>query len=185
MLREALTELRLVAEATLELDDVVDEAARLLVGTLEAGGKVFACGNGGSAAEAMHFVTELVGRYRTNRRSLPAIWLGGDTGQMTCIANDFSAAAVFSRPLAALAGPKDLLLVLSSSGKSPNVINCLHEGRRLGIKSIALLGKGGGEAAHLADFPIVIDSESTARVQEMHLVVVHALCEAIEVAFPA
>jgi D-sedoheptulose 7-phosphate isomerase len=173
-------ELQDVTAATLQLATEIDRASALAVATLEAGGKILACGNGGSAAEAQHFVTELVGRYLTDRRPLPAVWLGGDTGQMTCIANDFSPDEVFSRPLAALASPHDLLLVLSSSGKSRNVIRCLEAARAQSIPSIALLGKGGGPAAALATIPIIVPSPSTARVQEMHLLIVHVLCDTIE-----
>ena len=108
---------------------------------------------------------------------------GGDTGQMTCIANDFSADEVFSRPLAALAGASDLLLVLSTSGRSPNILRCLDEAARHGVKSIAFLGKGGGPAAERATIAVVVPSDSTARVQEMHLAMVHALCDAIEARF--
>ena len=184
MLLEALAELQDVATRTRQLQADVDRAAALMVETLEAGGKILACGNGGSAAEAQHFVTELVGRYKSNRRPLGAIWLGGDTGQMTCIANDFSADEVFSRPLQALGCDRDLLLALSSSGQSSNIARCLTEAKRLGMRSVALLGKGGGICAPLATVPIVVPSMSTARVQEMHLLIVHALCDAIEARFP-
>jgi D-sedoheptulose 7-phosphate isomerase len=185
MLNEALFELRETAEASHSLEAGVERASTLMVEVLAAGGKVLACGNGGSAAEAQHFVTELVGRYRSNRRALPAIWLGGDTGQMSCIANDFSPAEVFSRPLQAVANHGDVLLVLSSSGRSPNIIRCLEEANRNGIQSIALLGKGGGTAAEMASISVVVPSFSTARVQEIHLLIIHALCEAIETHFPA
>ena len=183
MLREALDQMKLVAEASAGLDGQLQTAAGLLVDALASGGKVLACGNGGSAAEAQHFVTELVGRYKSNRRPLPAIWLGGDTGQMSCIANDFSPDDVFSRPLTAFASEADILLVLSTSGQSPNVVRCLERARELGIRSIALLGKGGGAAAPLATVSIVIPSTSTARIQELHLLMVHLLCDAIESRF--
>jgi D-sedoheptulose 7-phosphate isomerase len=184
VLRDAVNEIGDVAEATLRLEDDFNRAAALVVETLAGGGKILACGNGGSAAEAQHFVTELVGRYKSNRPPLPAIWLGGDTGQMTCIANDFTADEVFSRPFAALASDRDLLLALSTSGRSPNVIRCLDEAAKRGVKSVALLGKDGGQAAARATVALVIPSASTARVQEMHLLMVHALCDAIEARFP-
>ena len=184
MLREAIAEIRDTAEATLEVEGAFSRAVALIVETLAAGGTIFACGNGGSAAEAQHFVTELVGRYKSNRQPLPAVWLGGDTAQMSCIANDFSADEVFSRPLAALARDKDLLLVLSTSGRSPNIVRCLDEAAKRGVKSVALLGKSGGSAARSATVPVVVPSASTARVQEMHLLMVHAICDAIEARFP-
>jgi D-sedoheptulose 7-phosphate isomerase len=183
VLREATNDVRVLAEAMMSLEDHVAGAAQLMVSSLKGGGKILACGNGGSAAEAQHFVTELVGRYKSNRRSLPSIWLGGDTGQMTCIANDFSADEVFSRPLAALGTSGDVLLVLSTSGVSTNVVKCIEKARELGIASIALLGKGGGPAGALATWPIIVPSQSTARIQEMHLMMVHLFCDAIEAAF--
>ncbi len=183
MLRDVTTEMKALAGAMLPLEAEVDAAAQIMVDALSAGGKVLACGNGGSAAEAQHFVTELVGRYKTNRRPLPSIWLGGDTSQMTCITNDFSADQVFSRPLQAMGAKGDVLLVLSTSGLSENIIKCLETARDLEIPSIALLGKGGGPAKALATLPLVIPSQSTARIQEMHLMIVHLLCDAIEKAF--
>lgn len=158
----------------------IEAASALIESTMREGGRVFACGNGGSAAEAQHFVTELVGRYKTNRVPLPAIWLGGDTGQMSCIANDFSWDDVFSRPLRALAQPGDIVLALSTSGRSPNVVRCLEVAGELGLKSVALLGNGGGAAAHHATHPVIVPATGTARVQEAHLFLIHTFCDAIE-----
>ncbi len=180
MLKTALRELSRLCDTIGELEPEIASASARIVDTLVGGGKIVACGNGGSAAEAQHFVTELIGRYRTNRPSLPAIWLGGDVGQMSCIANDFSPSDVFSRPLSALASPSDLLLVLSTSGSSENVVTCLQTARELGLPSVALLGKGGGPAARLATLPVIVPSSSTARIQEIHLLLVHVFCDAIE-----
>jgi D-sedoheptulose 7-phosphate isomerase len=158
----------------------IEAASALIESTVRSGRRVFACGNGGSAAEAQHFVTELVGRYKTNRAPLPAVWLGGDTGQMSCIANDFSWDDVFSRPLRALAQPGDIVLALSTSGRSPNVVRCLEVASELGLKSVALLGNGGGAAAHHASHPVIVPATGTARVQEAHLFLIHTFCDALE-----
>jgi D-sedoheptulose 7-phosphate isomerase len=158
----------------------IEAAGELMVETLVRGNRIFVCGNGGSAAEGQHFVTELVGRYKSNRRSLPAVWLGGDTGQMSCIANDFSWDDVFARPLIGLAEEGDLLLALSTSGRSSNILGCLKAANAIHIPSIALLGNGGGDAASLATHPIVVPATGTARVQEAHLFLIHTFCDAIE-----
>lgn len=168
-----------------EIRDEITAASALIESTVRRGGRIFACGNGGSAAEAQHFVTELVGRYRTNRVPLPAVWLGGDTGQMSCIANDFSWDDVFSRPLRALAQPGDIVLALSTSGRSPNVVRCLEAASDLGLQSVALLGNGGGPAALHATHPVVVPATGTARVQEAHLFLIHTFCDAIERHYPS
>lgn len=173
-------EARAVFRSLPDIGAQIGAATTLMVETLRRGSRIFACGNGGSAAEAQHFVTELVGRYKSNRRSLPAVWLGGDTGQMSCIANDFSWDDVFARPLEGLARPGDILLALSTSGRSPNVLSCLRAATRLGLSSVALLGNGGGEAARLATHPVIVPASGTARVQEAHLFLIHAFCDAIE-----
>jgi D-sedoheptulose 7-phosphate isomerase len=164
--------------------DVLAAAAAGIVSSLTAGHKLLACGNGGSASEAQHLVTELVGRYLSNRRSLPAIFLGGDAGMVTCIANDFSYDDIFARPLSSLGRPGDVLVAFTTSGQSGNVVAALELARELGVKSLALLGKGGGRAVGLATWEVVIDSRDTARIQEAHQLVLHWLCDRIEAAFP-
>jgi D-sedoheptulose 7-phosphate isomerase len=163
---------------------VLDEAAAALVATFRAGGKVLACGNGGSAAEAQHLVTELVGRYAGDRRSLPAVFLGGDAGLMSCIANDFAWDDVFARPLAGLGAAGDLLVVLSTTGDPENVLRALDVARDRKLRSLALLGRSGGRARGRATWEVVIDSDDTARIQEAHLFAVHYLCQRVEEARP-
>lgn len=163
---------------------VLDAAAAAIVGTLRAGGKLLACGNGGSAAEAQHLVTELVGRYLSNRRSLPAVFLGGDAGMMSCIGNDFSFDDVFARPLSSLGAAGDLLVCFTTSGNPQNVLRALEVAGQRGISSLALLGKGGGRARGLATWEVVVDSAETARIQEAHQFILHWLCDRIEEAFP-
>jgi D-sedoheptulose 7-phosphate isomerase len=143
---------------------------------------IFWCGNGGSAAESSHLAVELIGRFKNNRRSLPSLSLNADTSAITCIANDFGYDEIFARQLEGLGKQGDVLIVLSSSGKSENILRVLRKAKEIGIPSIALLGKGGGQAVALSDFAIVIESEETARIQEMHLLLGHTLCEYAEIA---
>lgn len=163
---------------------VLEKAAGGIVAALRAGRKLLACGNGGSAAEAQHLVTELVGRYLSNRRSLPAVFLGGDGGMMSCIGNDFSFDDVFARPLSSLGVPGDVLVCFTTSGNPANVVRALELARERAIASFALLGKSGGRARGIATWEVVVDSTDTARIQEAHQFVLHWLCDRIEEAFP-
>ena len=182
-LQEHIDEARQTLDGLSRLSGEIDAISRLLGDALSRGNTVLACGNGGSAAEAQHFVTELVGRYRVNRRPLPALFLGGDASQMTCISNDYEWNDVFARPLQAFARPGDVLLCLSTSGTSSNIVSVLKAARERDVSSIALLGKDGGDAAGLATHPLVISSNSTARIQEAHLFVIHWICEYLDKLF--
>lgn len=163
----------------------IDRAGDLILSTLQRGGKLLICGNGGSAAEAAHFATELVGRYAKTRRALPAIALSSDGSLLSCIGNDFGYDAVFARQIAGLAHPGDLLVVITSSGNSTNIIAALQEAKRLGVASIAFLGRGGGAAKGLATCDLIIPGTSGAAAQEAHLFLIHHFCERIDAAFPA
>ncbi|HVM62434.1 MAG TPA: SIS domain-containing protein [Verrucomicrobiae bacterium] len=154
--------------------------ASAAVTTLRAGGKILACGNGGSAADAMHLTQELIGHFRGERRSLPAVSLTADPTALTCIGNDFGFEYVFSRQIEGLADKNDLLVVFSTSGNSPNILHALDAARAKGVKTVALLGKGGGKAKGKADFEIVIANTDSGRVQEAHTVILHALLDVIE-----
>ena len=162
----------------------IDRAGELMLATLQRGGKLLICGNGGSAAEAAHFATELVGRYAKTRRSLPAIALSSDGSLLSCIGNDFGYEQVFARQVAGLAQKGDLLVVLTSGGNSGNVIAALHEAKRLGLESVAFLGRGGGQARGLATCDLIIPGGSGAAAQEAHLFLIHHFCERIDGAFP-
>jgi D-sedoheptulose 7-phosphate isomerase len=153
--------------------------------TVLGGNLLLTCGNGGSATDAQHLAEELVGRYRSNRRPLPAIALTADSAALTCIANDFGYDDVFARQVEALARPGDLLLCFSTSGNSPNILAALRAARARGAGSVALLGKDGGAARELADLPLVVAHSDTARIQEAHLQVLHYICEVVEVAVAA
>ena len=162
----------------------IDAAAETIADALQAGRRLFTCGNGGSAADALHLAEELIGRYRANRRAYPAVCLNSDVGALTCIANDFGYDYVFSRQLSALGTLGDLLVVFSTSGKSPNINHALSTARALGMTTVALLGKDGGQAAAIADHVLLVPSSDTARIQEVHSLILHAFCEAVELRTP-
>jgi len=155
-------------------------SAEIFSTALKKGNTIFWCGNGGSAAESSHLAVELIGRFKNNRRPLPSISLNADTSALTCIANDFGYDEIFARQLEGLAKRGDVLVVLSTSGRSENILRALRKAREVGVFTIALLGKGGGPAVGLADHAIVIDSMETARIQEIHLLLGHTFCEYAE-----
>ncbi|NJP05219.1 MAG: SIS domain-containing protein [Chloroflexaceae bacterium] len=179
--RESIT----VLEALLEQTYTVEQMIEVVCNALQAGHSLFTCGNGGSAADALHLSQELVGRYRSNRVPLASVCLNADVTAMTCIANDFGYDQVFARPLQALARSGDILVCFSTSGQSPNMLAALEMARTQGVISIALLGKDGGAALSLANYALVVPSNSTARIQEVHTLILHAMCEAVEQVFPA
>ncbi len=152
----------------------------MLCRTLSAGNKLLICGNGGSAADAQHIAAELVGRYEKHRRAWPAIALTTDTSAMTAISNDFGYDEVFARQVLALARKDDLLIAISTSGGSPNVIRAVEVAKEIGCKTLALGGRDGGRLASLCDQAVVIASDRTARVQEAHITIGHLWCEMID-----
>jgi D-sedoheptulose 7-phosphate isomerase len=156
------------------------EFADLAFDALSGGKKLLACGNGGSMCDAMHFAEEWTGRFRGDRDPLPALAFS-DPAQLTCIANDFGFDEVFARQVAAHGREGDLLIALSTSGESPNILRALEEARARGVKTIGLLGKGGGRALSLSDVAIVVPNATTSdRIQEIHIKVLHAVIEAVE-----
>jgi D-sedoheptulose 7-phosphate isomerase len=171
-------------ESLAEIRAQIDAAAELIAGTLRSGGKLLICGNGGSAAEAAHFSTELVGQYHGKRRSLPAVTLSADGALLSCIANDFGFDQVFARQIEGLSKPGDLVIVITSSGNSANVVAALKEASRLGLKSLAFLGRGGGKAKGLATCDLIVPGTRGASAQEAHLFLIHYFCELIETQFP-
>ncbi len=159
------------------------EAARLIHQSLKNGGKLLLLGNGGSAADAQHLAAELVGRYKKERRALPALALTVDTSALTAVGNDYSFDQVFSRQVEALARKGDVVIGISTSGNSENVLRALKSARTLGAATIALLGKGGGRAKDLAQVALIVPSDDTARIQETHITIGHILCELIDADF--
>ena len=161
----------------------IAEAASAIVACLRAGGKLIAFGNGGSASDAQHMVAELVGRYAVKRQALAAIALTTNTSSLTAIANDFGFEEVFARQLEALGKPHDVVLAISTSGNSSNVLRGLEIAKALGLKKIGLTGNNGGKVRDLVDVCIIAPSSSTPRIQEAHALIIHILCGIVENAF--
>jgi D-sedoheptulose 7-phosphate isomerase len=155
-------------------------AAEAMVAALRAGGKILVCGNGGSAADAQHFAAELVGRFERDRPALASIALTTDTSILTAIANDSAYAKVFARQVEAIGREGDVLVGISTSGGSGNVLEALVVGRLRGMTTIALTGRDGGVVGASADIHINVPSDSTARAQEVHRTLLHAICELVE-----
>jgi phosphoheptose isomerase len=156
------------------------EAADLIEQCLRAGNKLLVCGNGGSAADASHFATELVVRFVKERRAYSAICLASDGGLLTAAGNDYGFDEIFARQVAALGQSGDVLICLTTSGKSKNVLRALEEAKTRELKTIAFLGRDGGSTIGMADVDILVRSDSTARIQEAHQLLIHVLCETIE-----
>jgi D-sedoheptulose 7-phosphate isomerase len=159
---------------------VLESIARAMTSTLQAGGKILWCGNGGSAADAQHLAAELVGRFRRERRAMPSVALTTDSSILTSVANDYGYEAVFSRQVEALGRPGDLLVGLSTSGNSPNVIAALAAARAQGMAAVGFSGLGGGRMALLVDHLFAVESSDTARIQEAHILAGHMLCDWLE-----
>lgn len=166
-----------------ELTDAIEQIARLLIEALENGHTVFLCGNGGSAADAQHIATEITGRFMRERRAMPAVALTTDTSALTAIGNDFGFEQIFARQVEALARPGDVLIGITTSGNSPNVLEALRAAEECQCVTVALTGRDGGRARDLANHAIVIPSDYTPFIQEMHITIAHILCELIDVHF--
>ncbi|HSS63912.1 MAG TPA: phosphoheptose isomerase [Gammaproteobacteria bacterium] len=169
-----------------ELAPAVANAAALIADALGGGRKILSCGNGGSAADAQHFAAELINRFETERKALPAVALTTDSSTLTSIANDVSYDRIFSRQVEALGAPGDVLLAITTSGASPNVTSAIHAAHEKGMRVVLMDGKdGGGAAAAIqpTDIELRVPSDSTARIQEVHLLIIHCLCDFIDKAF--
>ncbi|MES2810192.1 MAG: D-sedoheptulose 7-phosphate isomerase [Bacteroidota bacterium] len=158
----------------------IEKACGLMTSTLQAGSKVLVAGNGGSAADAQHIAAELSGRYVKNRKALPGIALTTDTSALTAIANDYGYDYVFARQIEALSRPGDLFIGISTSGNSEVVLRALKTARELGCKTIGLSGRDGGKMNDLCDLNIIVPAETTARIQEMHILIGHIMCQAVD-----
>jgi D-sedoheptulose 7-phosphate isomerase len=156
------------------------EVANALIACYERGGRVYTFGNGGSAADSMHFAEELVARFRRERRPLPAQSLAADPTVLTCIANDFDFDGLFARQIRAFAREGDVVIGFTTSGRSPNVVNALAAARELGASTVVFGGGTGMPAAGHADHALVVPSDSTARVQEMHVLLLHVILDRVD-----
>jgi len=161
----------------------IDEAISMVVETLQNGGKILICGNGGSAADAQHIAAELTGRYKSERRGLPAIALSTDTSAITAISNDYGYERVFARQVEALADSRDLLLGISTSGNSPNIVAALKQAGEIGCKRLGFSGTDGGKISAFCDLNLIVPSNDTPRIQEVHILVGHILCQAVDDVF--
>lgn len=159
---------------------LLDRLGKSMGASLEKGSTIFWCGNGGSAAESQHMAAELMGRFLINRKPYRSLSLTTDTSAITGISNDFSFNEIFSRQLEGLARPGDYLVVFTTSGNSENVFLALGKAKEIGVHTVAFLGKDGGKVRGMADTEFLVDSAETARIQEVHTVIAHTLCQIIE-----
>src|SRR5436853_6365363 len=180
VLKTAIEAAKETLQSLLNLDSQVAKAADLIEKCLRAGNKLLVCGNGGSAADASHFATEFVVRFMKDRPAYPAICLAGDGGLLTAAGNDYGFEEIFARQVAAFGLPGDVLICLTTSGKSRNVERALEEAKAHKLKTIAFLGRDGGSTIGMANVDLLVRSDSTARIQEAHQLLLHVLCETIE-----
>ena len=184
ILKSAIAAAKETLQSLVELDAQIAKAADLIEQCLYAGNKMLICGNGGSAADAAHFATEFVVRFAKDRCAYPAICLTGDGGLLTAAANDYGFEEIFARQVAAFGVPGDLLICLTTSGKSKNVQRALEEAKARKLKTIAFLGRDGGPTIGVADVDLLVANDSTARIQEAHMLLLHVLCEIMEARLP-
>ena len=163
-----------------EFGEIIEQAINLIFVSLRNNNKVLLMGNGGSAADAQHIAGELIGRFKLERNSIPAIALTTDTSILTSIGNDYGFDRVFERQIESLGCEGDIVIAISTSGNSKNVIEALKKSKKNRMKSIGLLGSGGGQIKQLVDLPIVVPSSNTPRIQETHITIGHIICEEIE-----
>ena len=182
--QSSLASLQEVLQALPPQQETLEKAATLAGDALLAGNKLMFCGNGGSASDSGHLATEFTCRFREDRRPYPAMAFTVDAGLLTAIGNDYDFTEIFARQVAAFGKPGDVLIVLSTSGKSRNILAALEEARRRGVKTIAFLGKGGGFTKGAADLEFLVPGTETARIQEAQQFLLHVLCEIVEERLP-
>jgi len=163
-----------------ELLNTVEELAKKISTAIKNGNKIVLCGNGGSASDALHFAGEIVGRFQKERSAWPAVVLNADVATMTAIANDYGYDDVFARQAEGHVKEGDILIGISTSGNSENVLRAINVAKEKGAETAAFLGKDGGKIAKIADYPMIIPCNVTARVQECHILLIHIICEAVE-----
>ena len=160
--------------------NVLQATVNIIVDSIQNGGKIVLCGNGGSASDALHFAGEIVGRFQKERNPWPAVVLNADVATLTAIANDYGYDDAFARQAKAHLTSKDVFIGISTSGNSTNVIRAVEVAKEIGAKTVAFLGKDGGQLAKMVDYPIVVPCNTTARVQESHIMLIHIICELVE-----
>ena len=180
IIKEFLAHQETIAKVIETMQGPLEEASKIAVETLKNGNKILLCGNGGSAADAQHIAAELVGRYKSDRRGLPAIALTTDTSALTSIGNDYGYDRVFDRQVEALANKGDLIIGISTSGNSQNVVNALKQGKKTGCKTLGFSGAGGGAMDELCDINLIVPSNNTPRIQETHILFGHIICQIID-----
>lgn len=180
LIKKHILEHTAVLDSIMQLDESIEKVANILINCLEKGGTIFWCGNGGSASDSQHLAGELVGRFVGDRKPLKSISLTADSAVMTCIVNDYGYKHIFSRQIEALGVEGDVLVGISTSGNSENVLSAFKAAKQKGIATVGLLGKGGGKGSGLVDQSIIVPSKSTARIQEMHILIGHIICDLIE-----
>ncbi|MBN2142807.1 D-sedoheptulose 7-phosphate isomerase [Candidatus Woesearchaeota archaeon] len=176
LIKESIEVKQSLAADASRINEVADE----IIGCYKRGGKVLVCGNGGSAADAQHFVAELVGRFKKERQALCALALTTNTSCLTAIGNDYGFEKVFSRQVEAFGKKGDLLVGISTSGNSSNISEAMAVAREKGMKTVCFLGKGGGRLKGECDLSVVVKSDDTARIQESHITIIHVVCELVE-----
>ena len=180
VLKEFLEHEKTIKAVIETMQEPLIKASQLAVDTLKAGNKIILCGNGGSAADAQHIAAELTGRYKTERKGLSAIAITTDTSALTAIGNDYGYDRVFDRQVEALANKGDLIIGISTSGNSKNVLNALNLAKSLGCKTLGLSGRDGGAMNEVCDINLVVPSNDTPRIQEMHILFGHTICQIID-----
>ena len=180
IIKESIEEHKKVLSSLEKYIPLIEKIASLCISSLKKGGKIVFCGNGGSAADSQHLAAELVGRFLKEKRPLSSLALSTNTSILTALGNDYGFEYTFSKQVEALLKPEDVLVAISTSGNSKNVIEAVKKAKEIKAKTIGLLGKGGGKLKKIVDLPLVIESNNTARIQEMHILVGHILCKLIE-----
>ena len=184
ILRAAVDAATQTVQSVLRLERSILRAAELMIDCLSGGNKLLVCGNGGSAADAADFTTEFACKFIEDRRPYPAVNLSQGGSLLTAIGNDYGFEKVFARQIRAFGKEKDVLLAISTSGRSANIRECLSEAKSMGLKTIALLGRDGGSSTGIADLDIIVPGEATARIQEAHKFILHVLCQICETRLP-
>lgn len=176
LINEGIAVKKLLIEENVILSNIIEE----LISAYKKGNKILICGNGGSAADSQHFAAELVGRFKLNRKALSAIALSTDTSIITSLGNDYGFERIFAKQVEAHGNKGDVLIGISTSGNSKNIIEAVQEAKVNGMRTICLLGNDGGKLKNVCDIPLIVKNNNTARIQECHITIIHIICELVE-----